>query len=97
MNLEVGNALRRKKIEKPLSESLAWKTVIDVYTEKYNSSRIEKYLESVRIQGSICIIKTQKPIIISELLPLCEEIQKKLSEKFQKVGIHIKDIRVKVI
>jgi hypothetical protein len=97
MKLQVWDGLRRKWIEKSICESLAWKTVIEVYEKKYGSKRIEKYLESVRFEKNLCLIKTQKPIIIAELLPYASEIQKKLSETFQKVWINIQDLNIKII
>ena len=96
-NLNIGDGLRRKGIEKSIQESLAWKTVREEYALHFGGRDIESYLLSVSYSGKVCIIKTQKPIINSQLLSIQSEIQKKLSERLQKVGISIKDLSVKFI
>lgn len=95
--LKVWDSLRRKGVEKSIQESLAWSTVKEVYAFYFTGRDIESYLLSVQYIGRTCIIKTQKPIINSQLLTIKSEIQKKLSERLQKVGISIKDLELRFI
>ena len=97
MNLQVWDSLRRKGMEKSIQESLAWKTVREIYALSFWGRDIESYLLSVTYTGKTCIVKTQKPIINAQLLSLTWEIEKKLSERLQKVGVPIKDLKIKFI
>jgi len=96
-NLNIGDGLRRRGIENSIQNSLAWKTILQVYEENYHSKILEKYLLSVQFRASTCIVKTQKWAINAQLLPLREEVEKKLSWKLEKVGIKVKNLSVKFI
>ena len=77
-------------------KTIIWNIIIDIFKVEKNID-ITQYLVSIKIKWNIIIIKTNKPIINTELLILNTKIKKSFKEKFWMIKININDFEFKYI
>ncbi|MCP4522669.1 MAG: hypothetical protein GY828_00455 [Candidatus Gracilibacteria bacterium] len=87
---------RKNKRHVVIIKSLLWNSIISVFKEEKNID-ITSYLISIQINGDIIFLKTNNPLIKSELLLIDDKIKKLFSEKLKKVGIKLFDFELKYI
>ena len=96
LNMKIGEAIRRKWKEDVIIKSIIWNSVIDVFNVEKNIN-ITPYLVSIQLKWENILIKTNKPIINSELLLLNEEIKKASKKKLLKIWIKLNNFNIKYI
>ena len=94
--MKIWNILEWKNKKNIIIKSIIWKTIIDLFQEEKNID-ITKYLISVTLKWKKIKIKTNKPIINTELLMINEKIKNKIIEKFKKLWIKFDDFELKYI
>ncbi|USN58349.1 MAG: hypothetical protein H6767_08880 [Candidatus Peribacteria bacterium] len=85
-NMPVGDSIRRNNRELVVIKSTVWNTVVHSYKEQYGKD-ISEYLGSIQIRGNTILIKTNKPLINSEILRIQEPIKKACIDRLGKIGI----------
>lgn len=83
-------SLGRTKKTKSVESGIVFDVVKKVFFDKKGID-IHPYIISTQVDGNRIIIKTQKPLINSELLILEPEIKKALYERFQSIGLKKKE------
>ncbi len=95
-NLNIWESLKKKWKKDVIVKSIIWNTIIGIFKLKKNID-ITPYLVSIQLKNNIILVKTNKPIINSELLLLDEEIKKALKERLLKIWIKIFNFNIKYI
>ena len=94
--MDIWNSISRSNKEEAIIKSLVWNSVIIVFKEEKKID-LTTYLISVRLNGKRIFIKTNNPLINSELFLLDDKIKKLFSEKLKKVWIKFYDFVVRYI
>lgn len=76
--------------------SIIWNQVINFFKENKNID-ITNYIISIKILSQVIIIKTQKPIINSQILENKQKILNKIHDSFEKIWIKNKNLDLKCI
>lgn len=76
--------------------SIIWNQVINFFKENKNID-ITDYIISIKILSQVIIIKTQKPIINSQILENKQKILNKIHDSFEKIWIKNKNLDLKCI
>jgi hypothetical protein len=88
------DSIRRWWKQDVIVKSIIWNTIIDIFNAE-KSIDITSFLSSIQLLWDIVLIKTNKPIINSELIILSKEIKKASVEKLQKLWLRFKDFEIK--
>ena len=77
-------------------QSIIWNTIIEIFKNKKNID-ITKYLVSIKLKWENILVKTNKPIINTELYFLNEEIKEVSKKKLQKLWLNFIDFEIKYL
>jgi len=94
--MKIGESLRRKWKEDVIIKSIIWNSVIDVFKNKKNID-IASYLVSIQLKKNIILIKTNNPLINTELLLIDDKIKEASKVKLLKIWIKLINIDIKYI
>ena len=87
---------KKNNLNETIIKSIIWNNIIDLFISEKNID-ITPYLISITIKWKNILIKTNKPIINTELLILDDKIKNILNEKFKKLWIKFYDFDIKYI
>ena len=73
-----------------------WNSLIEMF-QKEKDIDISEFLVSIKISEKNIIIKTNKPILNSELILLQSDLKNILTEKFEKAEIDFVDFELKFL
>ncbi|MBB1564599.1 hypothetical protein HG430_000995 [Candidatus Gracilibacteria bacterium] len=73
-----------------------WNTLIEMFQKEKNID-ISEFLVSVKISENNIIIRTNKPILNSELILLQDDLKNNLIEKLEKAEIDFVDFELKFL
>ncbi len=85
--MEIANSIRRSWKEEVIIQSIIWNTIIEIF-EQEKKIDIKKYLVSIKLKWENILVKTNKPIINTELYLLNEQIKKVSQDKFKKLWLY---------
>ena len=94
--MEIWDSILRKNKQETVNNSLLWNSIIIIFNEQ-KWIDITPYLESIKLNWNRVFIKTNNPLINTELLLIDDKIKKLFSEKLKKVWIKFYDFEVKYI
>jgi len=94
--MKIGDSLRRKWKEDVIIKSIIWNTIIGVFKLKKNID-ITPYLVSIQLKKNIIMIKTNNPLINTELLLIDDKIKEASKEKLSKIWIKLNNFNIKYI
>ncbi len=94
--MDIGNSIRRSWKQEVIIQSIIWNTILDVFKSQKKID-IEKYLVSIKIKGGNILVKTNKPIINTELYLLNEEIKKTSQAKLEKLWLYKTEFEIKYL
>jgi hypothetical protein len=92
--MQIWNSIEWKNKQNVIIKSIIWKTIIDIFLVEKKID-ITSYLTSVTIKWKNILIKTNKPIINTELLIIHDIIKNKIIEKLKKLWIKFYDFEIK--
>ena len=92
--MNIWNSIRNKWQEEIIIKSIIWNSIIEIF-KKEKSLDITRYLISIIIRWKTVIIKTNKPIINTELLTIDDKIKKASWEKLLKIWIKFYDFDIR--
>ncbi len=92
----IWDSLNDNKKRETVIKSLVWKSVIDVYKNERGMD-ITSYLVSIRIKWKTIFIKTNKPIINTELLMFADKIKEVTEKKLLVIWIRFFEFDIKYI
>ncbi|MDD3645806.1 MAG: hypothetical protein PHH06_00195 [Candidatus Gracilibacteria bacterium] len=92
--MQLGDSIRRSGKDQVVIKSIIWNTIIEIFKGEKGID-VKNYLVSIRLMGDAILVKTNKPLINSELLLLSEKIKKASAEKLQRLGLRLKDFEIK--
>lgn len=93
-NMPVWDSIRKKWREDVVIKSIVWTSIIEIFkTEK--EIDITPYLVSINIRWFNIIVKTNKPIINTELLLINDKILEKSINRLKNIGIIIKNMEIR--
>lgn len=94
--MEIWNNLHNNKRKEIIIKSIIFKSIIDIFKEEKDID-ITSYLISVTLNWKIIKIKTNKPIINTELLMINDKIKEKITNKLRNIWIVFYDFEIKYI
>ncbi|MDQ7010055.1 MAG: hypothetical protein Q9M94_07230 [Candidatus Gracilibacteria bacterium] len=94
--MDLGNSIRSSGKTKVIIQSIIWNTIIEIFKLKKNID-ITYYLVSIKLKGENILVKTNKPIINTELYNYSEEIKKISADKIKKLGLNYRDFEIKFL
>jgi hypothetical protein len=94
--MQIWDSLNSRGKEQTIIKSLVWKTIIDIYKNEKKID-ITSYLISIQIKKTTIFIKTNKPIINTELLTISNKIKESSRQKFLSVWVKFVDFKIKYI
>ena len=94
--MEIWESISRSKREEAIIKSLVWNSVVFVFKEEKEID-IKEYLISVRLVWNNVFVKTNNPLVNTELFLIDDKIKKLFSEKLKKVWIKFYDFSIKYI
>lgn len=92
--MQLWDSIRRAWKDEVVIKSIIWNTIIEVFKAEKNID-ITDYLISVRLMWEAILVKTNKPLINTELILLNENIKKASLVKLKKLGLRLKDFEIK--
>ena len=94
--MKIWDWLIRTGKEDIIKKSIIWNTIIDIFKSEKNIDPTS-YLSSIQIKWTNIIVKTNKPIINTELYNINDKIKEASLQKLQKIWIKILDFDIKYI
>lgn len=94
--MQIGDSILRKWKEEVIIKSMIWNSIVEVFHEQKNIN-VTSYLVSIRLNKNTIFIKTNNPLINTELLLLDDKIKKLSSGKLKKVWIKFHDFDLKYL
>lgn len=94
--MDLGKSIRSSWKTEIIIQSIIWNTVIDIFKSKKNID-ITSYLVSIKLKWENILIKTNKPIINTELYLYSEEIKKTSSYKIKRLWLNYRDFEIKFL
>lgn len=91
----IAKSLNKTTKKDQIISSLIWNSIISDFKE-IKKIDITSYIISIKISKNIIILKTQKPIINTEILSIKDILTKNISTKLTDIWIIIKDIELKI-
>jgi hypothetical protein len=73
--------------------SIIWKSVVNDFLELKNIN-IHEYIISIKVKQNKIVIKTQKPILNTELLQIKDILERNISKKLNSIWIKILHIEL---
>ncbi len=94
--MQIWDSIKSEHKIQTIIKSIIWKTVIDVYKQEKNLN-ITSYLVSIRIRGKNIFIKTNKPIINTELLMINDKIKEASEKKLLVIWLKFFEFEIRYI
>lgn len=94
--MDLGKSIRSSWKTEIIIQSIIWNTIIEIFKSKKNID-ITSYLVSIKLKWENILIKTNKPIINTELYNYSEEIKKTSSNKIKKLWLNYRDFEIKFL
>ena len=94
--MDIANSIRRSWKEEVIIQSIIWNTIIDIFQTEKNIN-IKKYLISIKLKWTNILVKTNKPIINTELYLLNSKIKKVSQEKLKKLWLLKNNFEIKYV
>lgn len=86
-------SLNKSKKKDQIISSVIWKSIINDFLE-IKKLDISNYIISIKVNKNIITLKTQKPIINSEISTIKDILIKNIELKLKNLWIIIKDIKL---
>ena len=94
--MEIWDWIKRKWRELVVVKSIIWTTIIWIFKQEKNID-LTNYLISINVRWKTIIIKTNKPIINSQLLLFDDKIKEESKKKITKIWLKFDYLEVKYI
>lgn len=94
--MKIWDSIRKNNNEEIIVKSVIWNTIIEFFNESLKID-IKPYLKSVQIKWKTILIKTNKPIINTEIYNNNDKIKKALESKFKALWIKFYDFEIKCL
>jgi len=94
--MKIANSIRRSWKEEVIIQSIIWNTIIEIF-ESEKSIDIKKYLVSIKLKWENILVKTNKPIINTELYLLNDTIKKISQDKLKKLWLYKTNFDIKYL
>ena len=94
--MDIWEWLIREWKEEVIIKSIVFSTIINIFKEEKKID-ISSYLISIQKKGNTILIKTNKPIINTQLLIYSDKIKKISKERLKNVWIKLNDIEIRYI
>ena len=94
--MDLGNSIRKTWKEDVIIKSIIWNVILSIFKEKKKID-IEKYLVSIKLKWENILIKTNKPMINTELYLINDEIKKASQDKLKKLWLLKTDFNIKYL
>jgi len=94
--MDLQKSINRLGKTEVIIQSIIWNTIIEIFKNKKNID-ITSYLVSIKLKWENVLVKTNKPIINTELYLYSEEIKKSSLDKLKKIWIKYKDFEIKFL
>ncbi len=94
--MEIGNSIRRSWKQEVIIQSIIWNTIIEIFEAEKNMD-IKKYLVSIKLKWENILVKTNKPIVNTELYLLNTEIKKISQDKLKKLWLYKTNFDIKYL
>ena len=90
----ISEFLAKNKLSDTIIKSIIYNTIIEVFKNEKNID-LSNYLNSIILNWKTILIKTNKPLINSELILLNDKIINKITEKFERMNFDFKWYEIK--
>jgi len=94
--MDLASAINRVWKQEVIIQSIIWNTIIEIFKSKKNID-ISSYLISIKLRSEVVLVKTNKPIINTELYNYSEEIKKVSLSKIKKLWFNYKEFEIKFL
>jgi len=94
--MELQNSINRLGKTEVIIQSIIWNTIIEIFKTKKNMD-LTPFLVSIKLKWENILVKTNKPIINTELYNYSEEIKKSSLNKLEKIWIKYKNFEIKFL
>ncbi len=94
--MQIGDSILREWKEVVIIKSIIWNSIIEVFKEQKKID-ITDYLVSVQLNKNTIFIKTNDPLINTELLFLDDKIKKLSREKLRKIWIKFNGCKLRYL
>jgi len=94
--MDIGNSIRRSWKQEVIIQSIIWNTIIEIFETEKNID-IRRYLVSIKLKWENILVKTNKPIINTELYLLNEQIKKVSQDKLKKLWLYKTNFDIKYL
>jgi len=94
--MDLGKSIRSSWKTEIIIQSIIWNTIIEIFKSKKNID-ITSYLVSIKLKAEFVLVKTNKPIINTELYNYSEEIKKNSFNKIKKLWLNYRDFEIKFL
>lgn len=94
--MDLASAINRAWKQEVIIQSIIWNTIIEIFKTKKNID-ITSYLVSIKLKAEFVLIKTNKPIINTELYNYSEEIKKVSLSKIKKLWFNYREFEIKFL
>ncbi len=90
----ISEFLAKTKLSDTIIKSIIYNTIIEVFKNEKNID-LQKYVISIKLSWKTILVKTNKPLINSELLILDSKLREKLKEKFERLNLKFENFELK--
>jgi len=90
----ISEFLAKNKLSDTIIKSIIYNTIIEVFKTEKNID-LSNYLSSIILNWKTILIKTNKPLINSELILLNDKTIKKITEKFKRMNFNFSWYEIK--
>jgi len=90
----ISEFLAKNKLSDTIIKSIIYNTVIEVFKNEKNID-LNNYLSSIILNWKTILIKTNKPLINSELILLNDKIITNITNKFERMNFNFKWYEIK--
>jgi len=94
--MDLAKSIRSSWKTEVIIQSIIWNTIIEIFKAKKNMD-ITSYLVSIKLKWENVLVKTNKPIINTELYNYSEEIKKSSLSKIKKLFSDYKEFEIKFL
>ena len=94
--MDLGKSIRSSWKAEIIIQSIIWNTIIEIFKEKKKMD-LTAYLVSIKLKWENVLVKTNKPIINTELYNYSEEIKKVSLSKIKKLWLNYREFEIKFL
>jgi len=94
--MDLGKSIRSSWKAEIIIQSIIWNTIIEIFKAKKNMD-LTAYLVSIKLKWENVLVKTNKPIINTELYNYSEEIKKVSLTKIKKLWLNYREFEIKFL